>query len=484
MVGLLRAPTGACATRHCVLRGPRITGRLAGEPHLPPLTLKLTPVHLAALGVARTLLAGSREPHALRARLAACIDAPGEWMSDLAERLGRWPALRWQQHSIESLAAWLARDAHFLWAWEVMRGPRVRRYILRPWATMHPKPLGLEALALPALPAPGDVAAWLGITAEALWRLSLPSAWQRRRPLHEQHYRYTLSPKRSGGWRLLEAPEPHLKALQRRLLDGLLAQVPVHEAVHGYVPGRSVLTHARQHVGRAVVVRFDLQDFFAGIAASRVHATCRTLGYPAPVARVLTALCTVATPEPVLERLRGLGALTWRQAQRLRDPHLPQGAPTSPALANLCAFGLDLRLAGLAEAFGACYSRYADDLVFSGDMALARQAGRLQLQVARAALEEGFALQHRKTRVLRSAAQQRVCGIVVNERPNLPRAEFDLLKAQLHRAATQGWQAVQAPHGADVHAYLRGRVAWAAQLNPDKAQRLRRLLARAEAAAA
>lgn len=445
--------------------------------------MKQTTRRLAALGIARTLFAGPREPHALRARLAECIDAPGQWMSDLAERLGRWPAHRWQQHSIESLADWLQQDRHFLWAWEVMRGPRMRRYILRPWAAMHPPPLGLDALPLPALPAPGDVAAWLGLNPEALWRLSLPAAWQRRRPLHEQHYRFMPTAKRSGGWRLIEAPQPYLKALQRKLLDGLLTHVPTHECVHGYVAGRSVLTHAQQHVGQAVVLRFDLEDFFASVAASRVHALWRTLGYPAPVARVLTSLCTVATPEPVLERLRDLQACTWRQAQRLRDAHLPQGAPTSPALANLCAFGLDLRLAGLAASLGARYSRYADDLVFSGDAALARQAPRLELLVARAALEAGFALQPRKTQVLKDDGRQRVCGIVVNRHPNLPRDEFDRLKALLHRAVTQGLAAVELPAGVDARAYLRGRVAWAAQLNPAKAVRLQRWLARLESGA-
>lgn len=450
-------------------------------PHSPAPHVTHTPQRLAALGIARTLLAGSRDPHALRARLAACIQAPGVWMGDLAQRLGRWPAHRWQQHSIESLADWLQQDRQFLWAWEVMRGPRMRRYILRPWNSMHPRPLGLGHLALPALPAPGDVAAWLGVSPEALWRLSLPTAWQRRRPLHEQHYRFTPAPKRRGGWRLIEAPEPYLKALQRKLLDGLLAHVPVHECVHGYVPGRSVLSHAQQHVGQAVVLRFDLEDFFASVTAGRVHALWRTLGYPAPVARVLTALCTVATPEPVLERLRGLGACTWRQAQRLRDPHLPQGAPTSPALANLCAFGLDLRLSGLADALGARYSRYADDLVFSGDQTLAAQASRVERLVARAALEAGFALQHRKTRLLPADSRQQVCGIVVNRHPNLPRDEFHRLKAQLHRAATQGLSALQLPAGVDARAYLRGRVAWAAQLNPAKAVRLQRWLARVEA---
>jgi RNA-directed DNA polymerase len=102
------------------------------------------------------------------------------------------------------------------------------------------------------------------------------------------------------------------------------------------------------------------------VRASRVHALFATLGYSESVARELTALCTTATPEPVLRRMVEEGGLTWTQMQRLRDPHLPQGAPTSPALANLCGFRLDLRLDGLAFVLGARYTRYADDIVFSG----------------------------------------------------------------------------------------------------------------------
>jgi retron-type reverse transcriptase len=88
-------------------------------------------------------------------------------------------------------------------------------------------------------------------------------------------------------------------ALQRRLLDDLLERIPPHEAAFGYARGRSVLDHARAHVGQPVLLKFDLQDFFSSVRASRVHALFTTLGYPEPVARELTALCTVATPEPV-----------------------------------------------------------------------------------------------------------------------------------------------------------------------------------------
>ena len=279
-----------------------------------------------------------------------------------------------------------------------------------------------------------------------------------------------------GGWRLLEVPHPYLMPLQRRLLDDLLDRIPPHEAARGYARERSVVDHAREHSGQAVVLKFDLRDFFTSVRASRVHALFATLGYPETVARELTALCTTATPESVLRRMFEEGGLGWPQLQRLRDPHLPQGAPTSAALANLCAFGLDLRLDGLAQALGARYTRYADDIVLSGGVHLRDAQPRIEAWVGRIALEEGFALNHRKTRCLTAGRQQSVCSIVVNRHPNLPRPDFDRLKAILHQCVTQGPAAQNRdglPHWRE---YLQGRVAWAAQLNPGKAQRLKRLL--------
>src|SRR5439155_16121008 len=110
---------------------------------------------------------------------------------------------------------------------------------------------------------------------------------------------------------------------------------------------------------------------------------------------------------------------------------LPQGAPTSPALANLCAFRLDVRLCGLAKSLQAVYTRYADDLAFSGGELLERSARRFQVAVAVIAAEEGFALHFQKSRFMRQGVCQQLGGIVVNERPNVRRAVYDELKAIL-----------------------------------------------------
>ena len=430
---------------------------------------------LTALSLARAMLAGERTAAGLQARMRACLGRSHAWFEPLAERCIRLPGEHWRRLTVRSLADLVERDPGYQHAWLASQPPFVRRYLLQTPTRMQPLPLGLDRTTVPDWPHSTALARWLGVSIEGLWRLTRSAQWQRRDSLARQHYHFRMLAKPSGGWRLLEVPEPYLKALQRRLLDDLLDFVPPHEAACGYRRERSVLDHARAHAGQAVVLKFDLQDFFTCVRASRVHALFTTLGYPDEVARQLTALCITATPEPVLRRLHEEGGLGWMQLLRLREPHLPQGAPTSAALANLCAFRLDLRLAGLAESLDARYTRYADDIVLSGGPRLRDARQRIEAWVGHIAREEGFSLNHRKTRCQSSGGRQTVCNVVVNERPNLRRSEFDLLKAILHQCVKHGPDAQNRERVPDWRGHLRGRVAWVAQLNPAKARRLQAL---------
>ncbi|GIJ72639.1 hypothetical protein Voc01_075560 [Virgisporangium ochraceum] len=285
-----------------------------------------------------------------------------------------------------------------------------------------------------------------------------------------RHYRYTWLPHR-----LIEAPKPRLRAVQRHLLDTVVGLLPVHGSVHGFVPGRGVHTFAAAHAGKPTVVRLDLRAFFTTVTAGRVYGVFRTAGYPEPVAHTLTALTTTRTPAAVLRTAPDRAAAGARAAL-LRQPHLPQGAPTSPALANLCAYRLDRRLAGLAVRFGVGYTRYADDLAFSGDLT-ARQAGHLVTHVTAVATAEGFGTNPAKTRVRGRADRQQLAGLVVNAAPAVPRAEYDLLRAILHDAARNGLAAANRDGHPDFAAHLAGRVAWVGHRHPARAAKLRRLLA-------
>lgn len=428
-----------------------------------------------AIAIARAVLATPVSRSQILERMARCTGFPEA--TDRALVDGLLEAGLASHWTVDQVADALDADPFFQsTCQETRHRPLIRGWFMTRASTLAAPPVPLRAVERPAWPGVGHLADELGVSPAGLWRLTRSASWQRQAPLGLQHYRYELLPKRTGGWRLLEVPEPYLRALQRRVLDRLLAHVPPHEAACAYVRGRSVADHAHAHIGQAVLLKFDLQDFFATVRASRVQATFATLGYSQPVARALARLCTTATPEPVLERLRTEGGLAWTQAMRLRDAHLPQGAPTAAALANLCAFRLDVRIAALARALGARYTRYADDIVLSGDAGLLRAADHVEARLGAFALDEGFALNHRKTRRITRARRQQVCNIVVNARPNLPRDEFDRLKAQLHLCATRGAAAQNRAGLPDWEQHLRGRVAWAEQLNPHKARRLRRLL--------
>jgi RNA-directed DNA polymerase len=287
-----------------------------------------------------------------------------------------------------------------------------------------------------------------------------------------RNYRYTWDVRTHATARVLERPKYELKRVQRLILREILDAIPPHEAAHGFRRGRSVVTHAAAHTGNRVVLRFDLESFFASVDGGRVFGIFRAAGYPERVAYVLTALCVNVVPRVEWASVPvpgdpGLLDAHRRLGRRLATPHLPQGAPTSPALASLVALGLDRRLTGLAARFDATYTRYADDLAFSGGARLLAGAHTAQAAVAAIARDEGFAVNRRKTRLMTNAGRQKLCGVVVNRRPNVARRDYDTLKAIVHNAAQHG------PAGQD-RASLLGRIAWVESVHRERGARLRR----------
>ena len=300
-----------------------------------------------------------------------------------------------------------------------------------------------------------------------------PRGVQRRTPDGPFHvYRHRWVERPGAVPRLLEAPTPLLRSVLRRVLDRILVWVPVHPAVHGFVPGRSAVTHAQTHVGAESVLCLDLRSFFASITVHRVHGLFRSLGYPEAVAWLLACLCTHQTPVTVLTDLPAGGSSAGRAWLRasLRSRHLPQGAPTSPALANLACFTLDRRLTGLAGAAGLTYSRYADDLTFSGPRG---GAPRLVSSIGSVVRAEGFHLNPSKTRLRSAGQRQEVTGLVVNDRIGVPREYHDQLRAVLHDAARHGPAAANRLRHPDFRAHLEGRVGWVESINPARGRRLR-----------
>jgi len=230
-------------------------------------------------------------------------------------------------------------------------------------------------------------------------------------------------------------------------------------------------SYAAPHAGRTVVIRLDLVGFFASVTVGCVYGVLRTAGYPGPVAHCLAGVMTTVLPLSAWRSVPrptdpGLLDAHWRLGRRLATSHLPHGAPTSPALANLAAYRLDVRLTALAASWRGQYTRYADDIALSGDRGWHPRALQILDIVEEIARSEGFRLNARKTAVLPRAGRQLLGGLVVNQRPHVSRAEVDVLRATLHNCIRDGPRTQNRENRAAFQLYLAGRIAWVAQHDP------------------
>jgi retron-type reverse transcriptase len=322
----------------------------------------------------------------------------------------------------------------------------------------------LKALGLPLLATPADVAAALGLSIPRLRWLAFHTEVATR-----VHYVSFTAPKKSGGTRTLSAPHRTLAGAQRWILQNIVARLPVESPAHGFLRGRSILTNAQPHSRKAVVLNMDLENFFPSITFPRVRSVFHRLGYSQAVATILALLCTEC-PRKLVE----YDGKPYHVA--LGPPGLPQGACTSPGLSNQVAKRLDRRLRGLAVKLGLTYTRYADDITFSGNGELNARVGYLMARVRHIAEDEGFAVNARKSRVQRRNTAQRVTGLVVNEQPNVGRKEIRRLRAILHHARTEGLDRQNRAGLPHFRAWLEGKIGYVSMVRPDIGAKLRAAL--------
>lgn len=229
----------------------------------------------------------------------------------------------------------------------------------------------------------------------------------------KNHYRTFTIPKKSGGIRKIEAPYPALKECQSWIYVNILSKVKLHRDVHGFRPRRSIITNATRHIGCKELLNVDIKDFFPSISIRRVIKVFVDLGYSGHVSFFLASICCV-------------------------NNRLSQGAPTSPVLSNIVAKGLDVRLSRLASSNKLSYSRYADDISFSGD----RVPHWIIDPVTKIISDCGFVLNEAKTRLANKKANRRiVTGIDVKEDGlSLPRPYRRSLRQDLHYIEEHGLQ--------------------------------------------
>jgi retron-type reverse transcriptase len=325
----------------------------------------------------------------------------------------------------------------------------------------------LARAALPALHDAQQLAQAMGLSLQELRFLAFD-----RRVSRISHYRRFAMPKKTGGERIISAPMPRLKRSQYWVLDNVLARAPVHPAAHGFLKGRSIVSNAAPHVAQAVVINVDLKDFFPSIEMRRVAGVFGQLGYSKQVATTLALLCTEAATEEVT-----VDGENFFVAQGARV--LPQGAPTSPALTNILCRRLDARLQGAAAKLGFTYTRYADDLTFSGPENMRKLAGKLLWRVRQIVVDEGFTPHPQKQHVMRASQRQSVTGIVVNEKPTIERGTLRRFRATLFQVEKDGPEGKQWNGNPNVLAALEGYAQFIRMVDPAKGAPL---LARVRAA--
>ena len=314
----------------------------------------------------------------------------------------------------------------------------------------------LQELGLPVLPDAPSIASAMGIDLGELRFLSFHRPTSRT-----THYRRFQIPKKTGGQRLISAPMPRLKEAQRWILDNILVGVPAHEAANGFLNERSIVSNARPHVGAAFVVNMDIQDFFPTVTYKRVKGVFRALGYSEQAATIFALLST----EPEVDEVE-LDGVKYFVARSER--HLPQGAPTSPALTNVLCRRLDRRLSALAKSIGVSYTRYADDMTFSGTEDKRSNVGELFRKAYAIVRHEGFEINPAKTRVMRRGRRQEVTGVVVNDKLGVDRKALRRFRATLFQIEKDGPKGKHWGGNEHVLHAMEGFASFVFMVDPDK----------------
>ena len=227
-----------------------------------------------------------------------------------------------------------------------------------------------------------------------------------------EHYYHGFSiPKNSGGVRTILAPLPSLMAVQQWIKKNILDEIPLSSAAHGFVRDRSVVTFAKEHAGKNSLLHLDIKDFFPSITLKNIYGVFRKIGYPPNISFYLSKICT-------------------------SNDVLPQGAPTSPGLSNIISHGFDRRFLSLACANNIKYSRYADNLVFSGDY-----VAFLLIETIESVLNSyGFNLNHEKTYLSTRKRKRVIVGVSVAELEiKLPRNKKREIRQEVHYLLKNGF---------------------------------------------
>jgi len=253
-------------------------------------------------------------------------------------------------------------------------------------------------------------------------------------------YREFKIPKRRGGVRTISSPYPSLSYIQSNIFNSFLSSVECNLSAYAYVKGKSAIDHARVHINGKELLKLDIKNFFPSISKQMVFEALQREGCENSACFYISNLCTL-------------------------NNELPQGACTSPVLSNLVFNPIDIRLSALAKFLGINYSRYADDLAFSGDF-IPRDLASL---VGKIILEYGFFLNEKKTQLKLDGRKKIVTGVSISSGElKAPRVFKRKLRAQIYELERNVSNLARLPSFDPlVYERLLGRLNYLLQIEPE-----------------
>lgn len=272
---------------------------------------------------------------------------------------------------------------------------------------------------------------------------------RRRKSKYTNYHTVIIHRGRGHKNRRLSVPNGFLKTVQRRILEHYLYKLDVSEFSTAYCKGKSLLDNASPHIGKAYIVKLDISHFFDNIDDDMVFMIMRQLGMSMPATSMLTNLC-------------------------VHNSRLPQGAPTSPYIANLFMKRFDEKLGVWCAKNNITYTRYCDDITLSGDKKAIKNS-HLVSKIRQMLYRMGFNLNEKKTVFVSSSQQQKVTGIVVNEKPQISREMRRTIRQEVYYCTKFGVTESLKQKGLNISAkenlhFLLGRISFALQIDPANAE--------------
>lgn len=290
----------------------------------------------------------------------------------------------------------------------------------------------------------------------------------------EHYYSYHLIKKRKGGFRRIIAPYKSLRYLQSWIKNNILDKIDSSHYAMGFVKERSIYDNAKIHENREVILNLDLENFFESISERRIFGFFTSLGYSKNLSVDFAKLCTVLINEEEFEKLNDKEQGYFSHLLELNEPVLPQGAPTSPSLSNLICRRLDHRFISLANKTGANYSRYADDITFSGAYEELPSINLLKKIIS----DEKFRINWNKYGIYKKGQKQMVTGLLINDEVRVRKKYKKDIYRHLHFCKKFGAHSHFnriAPDKGYRKEWLIGKIMFVKSIEPEEAKKMLKL---------